>query len=297
MGLHAAVRVLHHGVDGALRLHDHADAIVGHGEQVVRLDDLETLVHQRGRVDGYLRAHVPRGVRERLSGRDIGQVGSRAAAERSARRRHPQARHLARVFAQKALVDGAVLGIDGHEAPRLGGHRHDEVAAHHERLLVRERQHLVSCERLVAGAQAGRAHQRVHHDVGLGQAHEAHHGVGTEPERPFAARVVTRHGLGQRRRRARWLLRASVRSAQDGVSQLVGNRLLSQALVAHREVAHAELARLRQQLARARAHGEAHHLQLVRMATHNVQRLRADGARGAQDHYAFHARLLETGRT
>ena len=89
----------------------------------------------------------------------------------------------------------------------------------------------------------------------------------------------------------------SVNVKTPSISQLVGNRLLSQALVAHREVAHAELARLRQQLARARAHGEAHHLQLVRMATHNVQRLRADGARGAQDHYAFHARLLETGRT
>ena len=51
MRLHAAVGELHHGVDGALRLDDHADLVVGHVEQMMRLNDLQALIHKRGGVD------------------------------------------------------------------------------------------------------------------------------------------------------------------------------------------------------------------------------------------------------
>ncbi len=51
---------------------------------------------------------------------------------------------------------------------------------------------------------------------------------------------------------------------QDGVSQLVGIGCKA-ALVAHREMAHAELARLSEQTRPCAAHREAHHLQLVRL--------------------------------
>ena len=40
VSLHAAVRKLHHGMNGALRLHDHFDLLVRHGEEVMRLDNL-----------------------------------------------------------------------------------------------------------------------------------------------------------------------------------------------------------------------------------------------------------------
>jgi hypothetical protein len=46
------------GVDDRLRVHDHVDALVRRPEQVVGLDDLEALVHQRRRVDGDLGAHA-----------------------------------------------------------------------------------------------------------------------------------------------------------------------------------------------------------------------------------------------
>ena len=48
---------------------DHVDPLVGKPEQVMRLDHLEALVHQRGGVDRDLAAHVPGGMRERLARR------------------------------------------------------------------------------------------------------------------------------------------------------------------------------------------------------------------------------------
>ena len=47
MRLHAAVGELHHRMDGALRLHDNLDSVVGHVEQMVSLDHLEAFVHER----------------------------------------------------------------------------------------------------------------------------------------------------------------------------------------------------------------------------------------------------------
>ena len=215
MRLHAAVRELHHGMDGALRLHHHADLVVGHVEQVMRLDDFQALVHKRRRVDRDFRAHVPRGMFQRLSRRDALQIRALLAAERAARSRYPQTRHLTLGFAQQALIDGTVLGVDGHKRARrahLRGHarlpalrvhlrrqRHDQVAAHHQAFLVRQRQHLARSQRLVACAQARCAHQRVYHHVDLGQAHQIDHGVHAEAPYALAARLLAhigRHGVG-----------------------------------------------------------------------------------------------------
>ena len=54
-----AVVQVHDRVDDRLRMHDHVDPLVRDAEQVVRLDQLEPLVHQRRRVDRDLAAHVP----------------------------------------------------------------------------------------------------------------------------------------------------------------------------------------------------------------------------------------------
>ena len=86
-------------MDGALRLHHHADLVVGHVEQVMRLDDFQALVHKRRRVDRDFRAHVPRGMFQRLSRRDALQIRALLAAERAARSRYPQTRHLTLGFA------------------------------------------------------------------------------------------------------------------------------------------------------------------------------------------------------
>ena len=91
MGLHATVGILHHGMDGTLRLHDNLNAVVRHIEQVMRLNHFKAFVHERRRVDRDFRAHVPRGMLERLSRRHIAQFVARAAAERTTARGDPQA--------------------------------------------------------------------------------------------------------------------------------------------------------------------------------------------------------------
>ena len=58
-------------VDDRLRVHDDVDAVVRRAEQVVRLDHLEALVHQRRRVDRDLAAHRPGRVAQRLLDRDV----------------------------------------------------------------------------------------------------------------------------------------------------------------------------------------------------------------------------------
>ena len=54
-----------------LRVHDDVDPVVRDAEQQVRLDDLEALVDQGGRVDGDDRAHRPGRVGQRLRGGDV----------------------------------------------------------------------------------------------------------------------------------------------------------------------------------------------------------------------------------
>ena len=71
-----AVGELDHRVDDRLRVHDHLDLVVGDAEQLVGLDHLEALVHQRADESiGDLRAHRPRRMGQRLVDVDVGQLG------------------------------------------------------------------------------------------------------------------------------------------------------------------------------------------------------------------------------
>ena len=86
-----AVAQLDQAVDDRLRVHDDVDLLVRRAEQVVGLDQLEPLVHQRRRVDRDLAAHRPRRVGERLLDRDVLEVLALEAAERAARGGQDQA--------------------------------------------------------------------------------------------------------------------------------------------------------------------------------------------------------------
>ena len=70
LGDGGAVGELHHRVDDRLGVDHDLDPVVVHGEQLVGLDHLEALVHQRGGVDRDLRAHRPGGVGQGLLDRD-----------------------------------------------------------------------------------------------------------------------------------------------------------------------------------------------------------------------------------
>ena len=98
-------------------MHDDLDPVVGDAEQLVGLDDLQALVHQRARIDGDLRAHLPRRVGQSLIDTDLGELGGRSATERSAAgsQHDPGDLAIGLSAGSQALMHRAVLAVDGHE--------------------------------------------------------------------------------------------------------------------------------------------------------------------------------------
>ena len=98
--------------------HD-VDPVEGDAEEQVRLDDLQALVDQRRGVRRDEGAHGPGRVRERLLGRDVGELGAGAGrgtgpplAVRTSRSTSPGAP------GPQALRDRRVLGVDRHDLAR-----------------------------------------------------------------------------------------------------------------------------------------------------------------------------------
>ena len=76
LGDGGAVGELDHAVHDRLRVHDHVDPVEVDAEQLVGLDHLEALVHERRRVDRDLGAHVPGRVLQRVGDRDVAELGA-----------------------------------------------------------------------------------------------------------------------------------------------------------------------------------------------------------------------------
>ena len=152
------------------RVHDHLDLLVREPEEVVRLDELEPLVREGGRVDGDLRAHRPGRVRERVLHGDVAELVAAAAAKRAARggqdegvRRTPESRPSRHWNAARVL---AVDGQQAAAAPTARGER--EVAGRDEALLVGEREVDAVLERPQRRREPGEADDGVQHHVRLG---------------------------------------------------------------------------------------------------------------------------------
>ena len=110
---HRAVDQLDQRVHDRLRMHHHVHALGRDVEEPARLDHLERLVRERGRVDRDLRAHRPvrmRAAPRRRVARAIFSAGQRA--ERAARRREHEPRHVLAAAAGERLEDRAVLAVD-----------------------------------------------------------------------------------------------------------------------------------------------------------------------------------------
>ena len=97
---------------------DHLDAGAGHAEQQAGLDQLQPLVHQRGRVHRDLAAHEPVRMRAGLVRRDACQLLAACRQERATRggqQDAPHARAAPRPASQRgrqALEDRVVLAVD-----------------------------------------------------------------------------------------------------------------------------------------------------------------------------------------
>ena len=96
LGDGGAVDELHHAVHDRLRVHHDVDLVEGDAEQLVGLDHLEALVHERRRVDGDLGAHVPGGVAQRVGDGDLLELLAGEAPERTAAGGEDQPLHLGR---------------------------------------------------------------------------------------------------------------------------------------------------------------------------------------------------------
>ena len=139
LGDRGSVAELGHRVHDRLRMDDHLDPVVVDAEQLVGLDHLEPLVHERARVDRDLGSHRPRRVGERLGDRDVRQLVGGAAAERPAAGRDDDPRHLADGARSQALVDRAVLAVDGDQlGARCRPQRLDHRTGGDQALLVGE---------------------------------------------------------------------------------------------------------------------------------------------------------------
>ena len=162
------------------------------------------------------------------------------------------------------LVQRGVLGVDRDQLRAGGlGQRGHELAADDERLLVGQRDVDALGERDDRRAQAGRADDRVEHEVGARTPRRAARG-------PRARRAPRRRSTPRPRARRRRRPRA-----RSGATPCAA-RLLDERLV-------------------RRAGGQPDQLELARGALDDVERLRADRARGAEDEEPPHGSPLWQG--
>ena len=126
LGLERAVDEQDGRVDDALRMDDDVDGVVGHIVEPVRLDDLQALVGERRGVDRDLGSHGPGRVPQRPLRGDRRERPRPAVSRNGPPDAVSTRRAIARRrFADEALPDGGVLGVD---RPQPGERRRERVA-------------------------------------------------------------------------------------------------------------------------------------------------------------------------
>ena len=113
LGHHRAVDEFYQRMDDRLRMDHHVDLLGPQVEQPAGLDDLQGLVHHRGRIDRDLRPHVPGGM-----GQGVGHGDARPTAPRCTLRNGPPLavsttrRTSSRLPGLQGLKHRAVLAVD-----------------------------------------------------------------------------------------------------------------------------------------------------------------------------------------
>ena len=163
------VDVLDHRMDDALRVDHHINLCSRKPEEPARLDDFEPLVHERGRVDRDLAAHLPSRMPERLLNGHVAQFDRGPVEERTPRTGEHDPANIFAPVTLKRLEDRVVLAVD-REDPRagLGGGTRDQLACNDEHLLVRERNVTAHPKRLQSGAKTKRPDEPRDQQIGIG---------------------------------------------------------------------------------------------------------------------------------
>ena len=167
---HRAVGELDQAMDDALGVQDRLALVGPQAEQPLRLDQFQSLVGQRGRVDRDLGPHRPVRMLERVLGRHASQRRQRELAKRPAGGRQDNAAHRRGRVTLQALEDRVVFAVDRQQPDAVGARlRHDELAGHHQDLLRGEGEILARGQRRQRGSQPDGADHGHEHQVGLRQ--------------------------------------------------------------------------------------------------------------------------------
>ena len=164
----------------------------GDAEQHVRLDHLQALVDQGGRVDRDDRAHVPGRVRQRLLGRDVGQLVAASARGTARRWRSAPAGDLGPACRRAGTGRApSARSRPARSAPAAAAP--DQRPAGDQRLLVGQGERRPGSQRGQRGRQPERADDAVEHHV----ARPRGRARSSRPARPRSS------GSGSRRWRTR----------------------------------------------------------------------------------------------
>ena len=196
---------------------------------------------------------------QRLLDGCLGQLSSRPPSEGPSRRGDDDALQVVAALAPQTLGQRRVLRIDRHQPVWLAFHQiHDQLAAHHQRFLVGERQHLARLQRGQRRRQADGADHGVQDHVGVDLPSKLLHGFVT----------------GQ-----------DVHTTQPGQ---VGLQLDRGILVRNGHHRGHELAYLAHQELVAGGRAETDHTEAVGVAPDHVQSLCSDGSGGTEDAQCAH---------
>src|SRR5580704_3596709 len=135
-------------------------------EQATCLDDLETFIHQGGRVDGDPFPHLPGGVVQRLLYGNRKEFGFWCLQERSAGGGEPDPLNLIHAAPTEALVDGVMFAVDRKERfPGLARSRCDQFAGGNQTLLIGEADGLAGFDCFVGSLEAGHPDDSANHEI------------------------------------------------------------------------------------------------------------------------------------
>jgi len=147
-------------------MHHDVDLLGGESKEVVQLDDLQRLVHQRRRSDGHPGAHVPVGVGEGFLGGGAANLVQGARPEGAAAGGQVNPPHPVEPLAAQALEHGGVLGIHGDDLGSVTLRElEQQLARDHHRFLVRQAEGLAALQHRRRGPQARRADDAVDRHV------------------------------------------------------------------------------------------------------------------------------------
>ena len=156
-------------------MHHNLNAFIRNAEQVVRLDQLQALVHERGAVDRDLAAHLPGRVGQRLLAGHLAQLRGGHAPEGAAAGGEHQPVDRAHALRGDQLMERRMLRVHGDQVGARGlGQRGHQLAAHHEALLVGQSQVQALAQRGDRRPQTGGAHERVQHQVAVPARDQLH---------------------------------------------------------------------------------------------------------------------------